>query len=165
MLSSWNWWNPQSDLRRAANENEKDVFCSMNDLENKKIILFDGVCNLCNNTVRFVIKHDKKDMFRYAALQSEVGQKLTSERNIDLSKVDSIILIEPGVAYFTKSDAALKIARSFGGVWILLNVFNLIPSSLRNIVYDFIAKNRYRWFGKKEVCMVPAPELKAKFLG
>ena len=137
----------------------------MNDLENKKIILFDGVCNLCNNTVRFVIKHDKKDMFRYAALQSEVGQKLTSERNIDLSKVDSIILIEPGVAYFTKSDAALKIARSFGGVWILLNVFNLIPSSLRNIVYDFIAKNRYRWFGKKEVCMVPAPELKAKFLG
>lgn len=136
----------------------------MSDSENKKIILFDGVCNLCNGTIRYVIKHDRKNMFRYATLQSEIGRKLVSERDIDTSKVDSIILIEPGLAYFTKSDAALKIGRSFGGVWIFLFVFNLIPSSLRNIVYDFIARNRYRWFGKKEVCMVPSPELKAKFL-
>lgn len=136
----------------------------MNDSENKKIILFDGVCNLCNGTILYVIKHDGKDMFRYAALQSEIGRKLVSERNIDTSNVDSIILIEPGVAYFTKSDAALKIGQSFGGVWTFLSVFNLIPSGLRNIVYDFIARNRYRWFGKKEVCMIPTPELKAKFL-
>ena len=136
----------------------------MNDLENKKIILFDGVCNLCNGSIRFVIKRDKKDRFRYAALQSEIGRKLASERNIDISKVDSIILIEPGVAYFTKSEAALKIGQSLGGIWMFVAVFNLIPSGLLNIVYDFIAKNRYRWFGKKEVCMIPTPELKAKFL-
>lgn len=133
--------------------------------KDKKVILFDGVCNLCNNSVQFIIKRDRKDVFRYAALQSEIGQKLVSERNIDTSKVDSIILIEPGVAFYTKSDAALEIGRSFGGAWTMLAVFNLIPSSLRNIVYDFVAKNRYRWFGRKDACMIPTPELKAKFLG
>ncbi|WP_299537049.1 thiol-disulfide oxidoreductase DCC family protein [Ulvibacterium sp.] len=133
--------------------------------KNKKVILFDGVCNLCNSSIQFVIKRDKKDVFRYAALQSEIGQELIRERNIDTSKVDSIILIDPGVAFYTKSDAALKIGRSFGGIWIILTVFNLIPRSLRDIVYDFVAKNRYRWFGRKDACMIPTPELKAKFLG
>ncbi|WP_422080070.1 thiol-disulfide oxidoreductase DCC family protein [Ulvibacterium sp.] len=133
--------------------------------KDKKVILFDGVCNLCNSSIQFIIKRDKKDVFRYAALQSEIGQELITERNIDTSKVDSIILIEPGVAFYTKSDAALNIGLSFGGIWTLLNVFNLIPSSLRNIVYDFVAKNRYRWFGRKDACMIPTPELKAKFLG
>lgn len=132
--------------------------------KDKKVILFDGVCNLCNNSVQFIIKRDRKDVFRYAALQSEIGKELLAERNIDTSKVDSIILIEPGVAFYTKSDAALEIGRSFGGVWTLLSVFNLIPSSLRNIVYDFVAKNRYRWFGRKNACMIPTPDLKAKFL-
>ncbi|MAU27001.1 MAG: DUF393 domain-containing protein [Muricauda sp.] len=131
---------------------------------NKKIILFDGVCNLCNGAVQFVIKRDKKDVFRYAALQSEVGQNLLEARNIDTSKIDSIILIEPGVAFYTKSDATLEIAREFGGVWRLLLVFQWIPGSIRNIIYDFVARNRYRWFGKKEQCMVPTPELQAKFL-
>jgi len=133
--------------------------------KDKKVILFDGICNLCNSSIQFVIKRDRKDVFRYAALQSEIGQELIRERNIDTSKVDSIILIDPGVAFYTKSDAALKIGLSFGGIWTLLNVFNLIPSSLRNIVYDFVAKNRYRWFGRKDACMIPTPELKAKFLG
>ncbi|WP_425237137.1 thiol-disulfide oxidoreductase DCC family protein [Ulvibacterium sp.] len=133
--------------------------------KDKKVILFDGVCNLCNNSVQFIIKRDRKDVFRYAALQSEIGKELLAERNIDTSKVDSIILIEPGVAFYTKSDAALEIGRSFGGAWILLSVFYLIPSSLRNIVYDFVAKNRYRWFGRKDACMIPTPDLKAKFLG
>ena len=131
---------------------------------NKKIILFDGVCNLCNGAVQFVIKRDKKDVFRYAALQSEVGQNLLEARNIDTSKIDSIILIEPGVAFYTKSDATLEIDREFGGVWRLLLVFQWIPGSIRNIIYDFVARNRYRWFGKKEQCMVPTPELQAKFL-
>ena len=130
----------------------------------KKIILFDGVCNLCNGTVRFVIKHDKKDVFRFAALQSDVGRVLVKERNIDTSKVDSIILIDAGVAYYTKSTAALEIAKSLGGLWKITNVLYLFPSALRNIVYDLVAKYRYRWFGKKEECMVPAPELQAKFL-
>lgn len=131
----------------------------------KKIILFDGVCNLCNGSVQFVIKRDKKDRFRYAALQSEVGQQLVQERHIDTKEVDSIILIEPGVAYFTKSDAALEIAKDLGGVWRLMALFHWVPRSIRNFVYDFVARNRYKWFGKKEACMVPTPELQTKFLG
>jgi predicted DCC family thiol-disulfide oxidoreductase YuxK len=133
--------------------------------ENKKIVLFDGVCNLCNGAVVYIIKRDKKDVFRSAALQSDIGQKLIKERNIDTSKIDSIILIEPGIAYYTKSSAAIKIMNEFGGLWKIMNVFNyLLPTSLQDIIYDFIAKNRYKWFGKKESCMIPTPELKAKFL-
>lgn len=131
----------------------------------KKIILFDGVCNLCNGTIQFVIKRDRKDVFLYAALQSEIGEQLTKERNIDTTKVDSIILIEPGIAYYTKSSAALEIGKTFGGGWKLLAIFEWIPVVIRNWIYDLIAKNRYRWFGKKDACMIPTPELKAKFLG
>lgn len=132
--------------------------------KNKKIILFDGVCNLCNSSVQYVIEHDKRDVYRFAALQSEIGKKLVEERGIDTSQIDSIILIEPGVAYYTKSTAALKIAQSFGGVWQLTGVLEWIPEKIRNWVYDFIAKNRYKWYGKKEACMIPTTELKAKFL-
>ena len=130
----------------------------------KKILLFDGVCNLCDNSVQFVIRRDKNDVFRYAALQSDVGQKLISERGIDTDKVDSFILIEPGIAYYTKSDAALKIGRQLKGYRTISKLLNLIPKVLRNIVYDFVARNRYKWYGKKEACMIPTPELKAKFL-
>ena len=130
----------------------------------KKIILFDGVCNLCNNAIQFIIKHDKKDQFRFATLQGEIGQKFISERNIDQQKTDSIILIEPSVAYYLKSTAALKIGRNFGGIWILLWILEQIPVSFRDWVYSYIAKNRYKWFGKKNECMIPTPELKSKFL-
>ena len=133
--------------------------------DNKKIILFDGVCNLCNGAVQFIIKRDKKDVFRYAALQSEIGEQLVAERGIDTSKVDSIILIEPGRAYYTKSDAALEIGRDFGGLWKALALFTWIPRTFRDAIYDFVARNRYRWFGKKDACMIPTPELQAKFLG
>jgi len=133
--------------------------------EGKKIILFDGVCNLCNGAIQFVIKRDQKDIFRYAALQSEIGQKMIAERGIDTSKTDSIILVEPGVAYFVKSEAALEITKEFGGLWPLFQVFKWAPSSFRDIVYDFIARNRYKWFGRKDQCMTPTPELQAKFLG
>ncbi|MBC6998390.1 thiol-disulfide oxidoreductase DCC family protein [Cytophaga sp. FL35] len=132
--------------------------------KNKQIILFDGVCNLCNNAVQFVIKRDKKDVFRYAALQSEVGQQLSKERGIDTSKVDSIILIDPGTAYYTKSTAALEIGKQLKGYRGLSSILLWIPTPIRDIVYDFIAKNRYNWYGKKDHCMVPTPELKAKFL-
>ncbi len=131
---------------------------------NKKIILFDGICNLCNSAVRFVIKRDKNDEFRFATLQGEIGQQLINARNIDTSKDDSIILIEPGVAYYVKSTAALKIGRSLSSFWKIANVLNLIPRQLRDIVYDLVAKYRYHWFGQKEECMVPASALKAKFL-
>jgi len=105
-------------------------------IENKKIILFDGVCNLCNSAVQYVIEHDKNDVFMFAALQSDIGEKLMKERGIDASQIDSIILIEQGVAYYTKSTAALKIARSFGGIWQLAGVFQWIPEKIRDWVYD-----------------------------
>ena len=133
-------------------------------IESKKIILFDGVCNLCNSAVQYVIEHDKNDVFMFAALQSDIGKKLMKERGIDASQIDSIILIEQGVAYYTKSTAALKIARSFGGIWQLAGVFQWIPEKIRDWVYVYIANNRYKWYGKKEACMVPTPELKTKFL-
>lgn len=139
---------------------------SVTSAENKKIILFDGVCNLCNGAIQYVIKRDKKDVFRYAALQSEIGQELVKERGIDTSKVDSIIVIEPGIAYYTKAGAALKITREFGGAWSLLSLIShILPVTIQNAIYDLVAKNRYKWFGKKESCMIPTPELKAKFLG
>lgn len=135
-----------------------------NTLENKKIILFDGVCNLCNTSVQYVVKRDKKDVFRFAPLQSEIGKKMLKERNIDTNTIDSIILIEPEIAYYIKSEAALKIMKEFDGAWSLMAVFNIVPTKIKNIVYDFIAKNRYKWYGKKDACMIPTPELKAKFL-
>ncbi|MGB5820050.1 MAG: thiol-disulfide oxidoreductase DCC family protein [Saonia sp.] len=137
----------------------------MDNRESYKIILFDGVCNLCNGAITFIIKRDKKDVFRYAALQSEIGEQLVKERNIDTTKVDSFILIEPGVAYYTKSTAALKIGQTFGGAWKLLAAFEWVPRVIRDWCYDIVAKNRYRWFGRKDACMIPTPELRAKFLG
>ncbi|MFO8147044.1 MAG: thiol-disulfide oxidoreductase DCC family protein [Gillisia sp.] len=132
--------------------------------KDKKIILFDGVCNLCNNSVNFIIEHDKKDVFRFASLQSEIGRKLTSERGIDSDELDSIVLIEPGVAYFKKSTAALEISKELSGGYSMLKYFSFFPEGLRDGVYDLIANNRYKWFGKKDSCMIPTPELKAKFL-
>ena len=132
--------------------------------DGKMIILFDGVCNLCNGAVQFAIRHDKRNRFLFAALQSEVGQHLIRERHIDTEKTDSIILIDPGIAYYTESEAALRITHEFGGLWKLLDLFHWMPASLRDPIYRWVARNRYKWFGKKEECMVPTPELKAKFL-
>jgi len=131
---------------------------------NKKIILFDGVCNLCNRWVQFTIKRDKKDVFRFASLQGETGKRMTEARGIDTAKMDSIIVVEPGMAYYTKSDAVLEITGEFGGAWRLFSIFSWIPRSLRDALYDLVARNRYAWFGKKTECMVPGPELRAKFL-
>lgn len=132
--------------------------------KNKKIILFDGVCNLCNSMVQFVIKKDKKDQFRFVALQSELGQEITIYLHIDTTKIDSIILYEPGTAYYYKANAALKIAQYLGGIIAIISLFRFLPDSLKNNVYDYIAKNRYKWYGKKESCILPTPELKEKFL-
>lgn len=132
--------------------------------KDKKIILFDGVCNLCSNAVQYVIEHDKKDIFRFVALQSDLGMEILQHIGIDPKHIDSIVLYEPGVAYYYKSTAAIAIAREFGGVFHLGTIFKIIPAALRNVVYDYIARNRYKWYGKKESCMIPTPELKAKFL-
>ncbi|MBT8296314.1 MAG: thiol-disulfide oxidoreductase DCC family protein [Gramella sp.] len=132
--------------------------------ENKKIVLFDGVCNLCNNAIQRIIKHDKKDIFRFASLQSEIWKQMVEERGMDAEELDSIILIDPGVAYYKKSTAALEISRELSGGYSLLKNFLFIPEVFRDGVYDLIANNRYKWFGKKDQCMIPTPELKSKFL-
>lgn len=130
----------------------------------KKIILFDGVCNLCESSVQFIIKHDKNDVFRFVSIQSDLGQKITNHLGIDVSKVDSVILYIPNSTYFTKANAALKIAKNLSGIISIIGYFNFLPDFIKNSLYDYIAKNRYKWFGKKESCMLPSSELKAKFL-
>jgi predicted DCC family thiol-disulfide oxidoreductase YuxK len=132
--------------------------------KNKKIILFDGVCNLCDAAVQFVIKHDKKDIFRFVALQSDLGQEIIKHIGIDTKNIDSIILYQSGIAYYYKSEAALEIAKSLGGIFYLGTLFSIFPTSFNNNIYDYIAKNRYKWYGKKKSCMIPSKELKAKFL-
>lgn len=137
----------------------------MNLPEGKHIVLFDGVCNLCDHTVQRIIKNDKNDLYRFASLQSDFAHELTKTKGINTAKVDSIILVIPGEAYYTKADAALEIAGNLGGWYTVLAATKYIfPSSFKNMVYDFIARNRYKWYGKKESCMIPTPELKSKFL-
>ena len=131
--------------------------------ENKKIILFDGVCNLCNKTIQTIIERDEERIFRFAPLQSDVALQIVNERGIDTSNFDSVILIEPGVAYYEKSTAAIEIAKHLRGYkW--LRFFKPLPEGLRNMVYNLIANNRYKWFGRKEECMIPTPEIEALFL-
>lgn len=132
--------------------------------KNKKIILFDGVCNLCNSAVQFIIERNKKDIFRFVALQSDLGKEICNYIGVDPKTTDSIILYEPGFAYYTKSEAALKIASQLGGFYGFLSGFNFLPKRINDCIYDYIARNRYKWYGKKESCMIPTPELKAKFL-
>ena len=132
--------------------------------ENKKLILFDGVCNLCNEAVLKIIKQDKKDIFLFTALQSNTGKNVINELGIDTSKIDSIVLYIPGEDYFIKSEAAFKIANEFYGIWKLIQVFRIFPVFFNDFFYDFIARNRYCWFGKKEECMIPTKKLNSKFL-
>ena len=127
------------------------------------IVLFDGICNLCNSGVRFIIKHDKKAIFKFAALQSELGEKLLTNYQLDTKSMDSFVYIQQGKAYI-KSTAALKIAKELKRGWQLFYLFIIVPTIIRDGVYSFVAQNRHRWFGKKESCMIPTPALKARFL-
>ncbi len=127
------------------------------------IILFDGVCNLCNNSVQFIINRDAKAKFKFASLQSQTGQELLKQFNQSGSELISVMLIRNDRLY-SKSNAALEIARQLSGAWPALYIFKIIPSFLRDWIYDWIASNRYRWFGKKDECMIPTPELKSRFL-
>jgi len=122
------------------------------------IILFDGVCNLCNASVNFVIDRDTESYFQYGALQSESGGKLLADHNIPARYLDSIVLLEDG-AFYTSSDAALRIARRLSGAWRFLYVLRWIPGFIRDGVYNWIARNRYRWFGRSDSCRIPTPEL------
>lgn len=135
----------------------------MNKQLTHSIILFDGVCNLCNEAVNFVIKRDTGNVFKFTPLQEKQGVLLLKTHAVDTQKLDSIVLIENEKVY-VKSSAALRIAKKMSNLWPLFFVLLIIPSFIRDGVYDFIAKNRYKWFGKKEQCMIPTPGLREKFL-
>ena len=130
---------------------------------NSNLILFDGVCNFCNFWVNFIIDHDDKRYFKFASLQSDIAQRILIEKKIDISKIDSIILVVNDQVFF-KSSAALQIAKKLNGFWKILYVFSVIPSSLCDLIYDFVAKNRYNWFGKRDTCRVPSKAEKELFL-
>lgn len=132
-------------------------------MHQQPVILFDGVCNLCNRFVQFVIRRDKKNIFHFAALQSEAGQMLLDDLHLPEKKLTSVVLLANERVY-TRSLAALKIFKMLGGPVKLLYGFIIVPSFIRNAVYRYIANNRYKWFGKKESCMIPTPALQSKFL-
>lgn len=131
--------------------------------ENKKIILFDGVCNLCESSVQFIIKHDNKDVFRFASLQSEIGQQIMKYIGISQQNFDSIILYVPGEAYYVKAEAVMQIAKELNS-WHKIIGYLTFTGKFGNFIYDYIARNRYKWYGIKNQCMLPLPELTKKFL-
>jgi predicted DCC family thiol-disulfide oxidoreductase YuxK len=132
-------------------------------MNNDPVILFDGVCNLCNGSVLYVIRHDKEGHYKFASLQSQAGQQFLRQYNLPLKDFDSFVLIEEGKIY-TRSTAALKVAKKLSGMVKLLYGFIIVPAFIRDAVYNFISRNRYKWFGKKDSCMIPTPALKQRFL-
>jgi predicted DCC family thiol-disulfide oxidoreductase YuxK len=127
------------------------------------IILFDGVCNLCSSSVQFIIKRDPKARYKFASLQSDFGQRFLEEKNLSTADFHSLIVIKNG-AYLQRSDAALEIARHLSGLWPVFDAFKFLPRLLRDPVYNWISRNRYNWFGKKESCWLPTVELRSRFL-
>ena len=132
-------------------------------MDNKPIVFFDGVCNLCSNAVQKIIKYDKKNIFLFASLQGSTAEKYLTEYKYQHPNIDSIILIENGKIY-TESTAVLKVAKHLKFPLNLAYIFIIIPPFISNLVYKWIAKNRFKWFGKKNECWLPLPELKEKFL-
>lgn len=145
---------------RVANQKIRINFATVND---QPIILFDGICNLCNNAVQFVIKRDKKGIIQFAPLQSDVGQQLLKQYQLPPAAMESFVLIENGKAY-SRSSAALKVSRYLKGIWPLCYGLMIVPKFIRNGIYNWVAANRYKWFGVREECMIPTPELKKRFL-
>lgn len=127
-----------------------------------KIILFDGVCNVCNKSVQFVIKRDNKNIFQFASLQSNFGQKMIKKYRIH-PNMNSLVLIDEDACYF-ESTAALKICKQLNGFWKFMYIFIIVPAPIRNFVYRIIAKNRYKWFGRTRSCPVYPPEIRKKFI-
>ncbi|HTE12522.1 MAG TPA: thiol-disulfide oxidoreductase DCC family protein [Chitinophagaceae bacterium] len=135
----------------------------MNKNENKKIVLFDGVCNLCSNSVQFILKRDKKNQFLFGSLQGKTGQDYLKKFNLPANTFNSFMLVEDDTLY-ARSAAALRMLKHLGGGWSLLYAFIIVPQFIRDAIYNLVAKNRYKWFGKKDACWIPTPALKAKFL-
>jgi predicted DCC family thiol-disulfide oxidoreductase YuxK len=131
-------------------------------MDPKPIVLFDGVCNLCSGSVQFILKRDKNNLFQFASLQSKPGQEYLKKFNLPADTFNSFVLVE-GDNIYTRSTAALRIAKNLKG-WKWLYAFRIVPKFIRDAVYNLIAKNRYRWFGKKNECWIPTPDLRARFL-
>ncbi|WP_430784653.1 thiol-disulfide oxidoreductase DCC family protein [Virgibacillus flavescens] len=127
-----------------------------------KLLLFDGECNFCDNSVQFIIKRDPGAIYKFAALQSDAGLEVLKTYQIPLH-IDSFLLID-GKKYFTKSSAALRVCKNLTGLWKLLYIFILVPKPLRDFAYSIVAKNRYKWFGKKDNCMIPTSDIRDRFL-
>jgi predicted DCC family thiol-disulfide oxidoreductase YuxK len=134
-------------------------------MSNNQVILFDGICNLCNGFVQFVIERDNEGKFKFASLQSDFAADLLAKKNphFDKENLQSVILIKND-KIITKSDAAIEIGKQLGGLWKASGLLYIFPKFIRNMVYDLVAKYRYKWFGKQDVCWLPSPELKSRFL-
>ncbi len=135
----------------------------MKNIPNQPLLFFDGVCNLCNNSVTTIIKKDRHQKFKFASIQSDAAKEILLQFDDYNSDIDSIILINKNHIYY-KSSAVLRVCKILGGLYSFLIIFWLIPKPIRDWMYDFIAKNRYRWFGKRESCMMPSADLKERFL-
>lgn len=129
----------------------------------KKVILFDGICNLCSSSIQFIIRHDKKDQFLFGSLQGAAGQAYLKKFNLPANEFNSFMLVEDEKLY-TRSAAALRVLKHLGRGWQLLYGLMIVPPFIRDGIYNLLARNRYKWFGKKEACWLPTPALKAKFL-
>lgn len=129
----------------------------------RNLVIFDGVCNFCNSSVGFIIRHDKKALFSFAASQTKIAQNLLVKYNIDRENVDGLILIQNNKIY-KKTNAALEIARGLSGLWAIFYIFKIIPRVIRDYFYDLFATKRYILFGQKDACMIPTAELRARFL-
>jgi predicted DCC family thiol-disulfide oxidoreductase YuxK len=127
------------------------------------VVLFDGVCNFCNSTVSFIIERDPAGYFRFAALQSELAQRILADHRLPPGLFKNIVLLEEGICY-TRSTAALRILRRLRSPLVLLYVLILVPRSIRDVAYDWFARHRYRWFGKRSECFIPSPEIRSRFL-
>ncbi|HET7463938.1 MAG TPA: thiol-disulfide oxidoreductase DCC family protein [Longimicrobium sp.] len=128
------------------------------------LVLYDGQCGLCNRSVQLILRHDRRGVFRFAALQSEPGQALLARHGLPAEEMNTVVLVDGGRA-FTRSRAALRIAGKMDAPWPVLRAFALVPGPLRDAVYDWVARHRYRWFGRTDACMLPPPEVRARFLG
>lgn len=136
---------------------------SAEEFKDQRIVFFDGVCNLCQRSVQFILSHDPKAIFSFASLQGEVAKKILSSHQLDAEKMNSLVLLENGHVYI-RSTAALRVAKQLSGIWPIFYVFIIVPPFIRDAVYDWIARNRYRWFGKQETCWLPRTEWKDRFL-
>jgi predicted DCC family thiol-disulfide oxidoreductase YuxK len=132
-------------------------------MTNHAIVLFDGVCNLCTGSVQFILQRDPHGYFKFSSMQSEIGRQLMEDHGIPSENMDTFVLIDGGKC-LTRSDAVIEVAKHLSGSWSLLRVLSAIPKPIRDWGYTIIAHNRYRWFGKQDICMLPSPDIMDRFL-